>query len=85
MCHNKPATGAQYKQWSETKHAIAMESLKGAEEEDPKCLKCHSTVGHVSEDLIASLTVKEGVSCESCHGPGSGYKSKPLSRVVRSL
>lgn len=78
MCHNKPAGGAQYKQWAETKHATAMESLKGDEVNDPKCLKCHSTVGHVEEDLIASLTVKEGVSCESCHGPGSGYKSKTV-------
>lgn len=78
MCHNKPASGGQYKIWSENKHAKAMESLKGDEKNDPKCLKCHSTVGHVEEDLIASLTVKEGVSCESCHGAGSGYKSKTV-------
>ncbi len=78
MCHNKPATGAQYKQWADSKHAKAMESLKGDEKNDPKCLKCHSTVGHVDEDLIASLKVEEGVSCESCHGPGSGYKAKSV-------
>lgn len=76
MCHNKPAVGGQYKQWAGTKHAKAMESLEGAEKEDSKCLKCHSTAGSVDESLIASLTVKEGVSCESCHGAGSGYKSK---------
>lgn len=78
MCHNKPSTGAQYKQWAETKHAKAMESLKGAEKEDPKCLKCHSTAGSVDEVLIATLKVDEGVSCESCHGPGSGYKAKSV-------
>ncbi len=39
MCHNKPATGGQYKQWAESKHAKAMESLKGDEKNDPKCLK----------------------------------------------
>ncbi|NQU34494.1 MAG: cytochrome C554 [Bacteroidetes bacterium] len=78
MCHNKPATGAQYKQWAESKHAHAMESLKGDEANDPKCLKCHSTAGAVNEDLIATLTVKEGVSCETCHGPGSGYKAKSV-------
>jgi len=78
MCHNKPATGAQYKQWESTKHATAMESLKGDEKNDPKCLKCHSTVGHVNPDLVLSLKVEEGVSCESCHGPGSGYKAKSV-------
>ena len=78
MCHNKPATGAQYKQWAASKHAKAMESLVGDEKKDPSCLKCHSTAGAVSEDLIATITVKEGVSCESCHGPGSGYKSKSV-------
>jgi len=80
MCHNKPATGAQYKQWQETKHAKAMESLKGDEKNDPKCLKCHSTVGHVDESLVATLKVDEGVSCESCHGPGSGYKSNAVMK-----
>jgi len=43
-------------------------------------LKCHSTVGHVDEDLIATLKVSEGVSCESCHGPGSGYKSNSVMK-----
>ena len=34
------------------------------------CMGCHGTVvsGKEVED------VEEGVSCESCHGPGSGYK-----------
>lgn len=76
MCHNKPATGSQYKQWAASKHAKAMESLIGDEKKDPSCLACHSTAGAVDEDLIATITVKEGVSCESCHGPGSAYKSK---------
>lgn len=78
MCHNKPATGGQYKQWLGSKHASAMESLKGDEKEDPKCLKCHSTAGHADPDLILTLKVDEGVSCESCHGAGSGYKSKSV-------
>lgn len=80
MCHNKPATGAQYKIWAEGPHANAMESLKGDEKNDPKCLKCHSTAGGVDEDLIATLTVDEGVSCESCHGPGSAYKTNPIMK-----
>jgi hypothetical protein len=80
MCHNKPATGQQYKIWSEGPHANALESLKGDEKNDPKCLKCHSTVGHVDESLVATLKADEGVSCETCHGPGSGYKSNTVMK-----
>jgi len=80
MCHNKSATGAQYKVWAGNAHAKAYESLVGEEKNDPKCLKCHTTVGHVDPNFIATLKVEEGVSCESCHGPGSGYKSNSVMK-----
>ncbi len=80
MCHNKAPKGAQYKQWAESSHAKAMESLSAEEAKDPTCLKCHSTVGHVDPDLVATLKVTEGVSCESCHGPGSKYSPKSVMR-----
>ncbi len=35
-----------------------------------KCLGCHGTVITVAQ----ASPVEDGVSCESCHGPGSGYK-----------
>lgn len=73
MCHNKPAKGAQYAQWTGSAHAKAMESLNAEEAKNPACIKCHSTVGHVDADLIATLKISDGVSCESCHGPGSKY------------
>jgi len=73
MCHNKPATGAQYKVWSESKHAHAMESLKGDDAKNPKCLKCHSTAASAKPEMVGALTVEEGVSCESCHGAGADY------------
>jgi hypothetical protein len=79
-CHNKPATGAQYKIWASGPHAKAMESLSAEEAKDPKCIKCHSTVGHVDPDYIIGLKISEGVSCESCHGPGSGYKSNSVMK-----
>ncbi len=79
-CHSSPAKGAQYKKWAEGPHANAMKSLKGDELKDPKCLKCHSTAGHVDEDYIATLTEKEGVGCESCHGAGSDYKSMSVMK-----
>lgn len=44
----------------------AANMLKGTS----SCMKCHGTVVSGKE----SRDVEEGVSCESCHGPGSGYK-----------
>ena len=78
MCHNKAEKGEQYKKWLDGPHAKAMESLNAEEAKDPKCLKCHSTAATVDASLIATLTVEEGVSCESCHGPGSIYKKKTI-------
>ncbi len=40
--------------------------LKG----NSKCMVCHGTIISGKE----ASEVEEGVSCESCHGPGSGYK-----------
>ena len=80
MCHNKPNKGEQYNKWLEGPHAKALESLKGDEKNDPKCLKCHSTAASVDKSLIATLKADEGVSCESCHGPGSAYKSAGIMK-----
>ncbi|HEY3371728.1 MAG TPA: cytochrome c family protein [Prolixibacteraceae bacterium] len=74
MCHNKADKGEQYNKWLASPHAKAMAALKGAELKNPKCLKCHSTAAGADQSLIASITVEEGVSCESCHGAGSLYK-----------
>jgi len=74
MCHNKADKGEQFNKWASTPHAKAMDRLKGAEAKDPKCLKCHSTAAGADQALVATITVAEGVSCESCHGPGSAYK-----------
>ena len=80
MCHNKPDKGEQFNKWAEGPHANAMESLSAEEAKDPKCLKCHSTVGHIDASLVASIKVEEGVSCESCHGPGSMYKGASVMK-----
>lgn len=74
MCHNKADKGEQFNKWANSPHAKAMQSLKGADATNPKCLKCHSTAAGVDQALVATITVAEGVSCESCHGPGSAYK-----------
>jgi hypothetical protein len=92
MCHNKPETGKQYDLWKASAHAKAFTTLQGAEaikigqakgiadpSKDQKCLKCHSTAA-INADLNAGITVEEGVSCESCHGAGSAYKTLTIMK-----
>lgn len=90
MCHNKPDTGAQFTVWQGSPHAKAFETLGTPEAKaagakvgvtDPqksgKCLKCHSTAYAGTEEVKTDkITPEEGVTCESCHGAGAGYKSK---------
>ncbi len=91
MCHM--AKGKQYPNWSESKHAKAFETLKseaaikiGKEKgiadpsSDAKCLKCHSTAATIDASLNGGITKEEGVSCETCHGPGSNYKAPAVMR-----
>ena len=93
MCHNKTTTGQQYKIWSEGPHANAMKSLSSEKSmayakengiadptKEASCIKCHSTAGGTDESLHAGLKMDEGVSCESCHGPGSKYKSNTIMK-----
>jgi hypothetical protein len=93
MCHNKPATGDQYAKWAVSLHAKALKSLTSKEAveyaqkngianaaKDQKCLKCHSTFNAVKENLRGGILPDEGVSCETCHGPGSAYKSPSIMK-----
>lgn len=80
-CHGEDAIGNQYKIWAISPHAKAYNSLLGEKaseiaeksgitspEKNYKCLRCHATGKGKVESII-----KEGVGCESCHGPGSEY------------
>jgi len=91
MCHM--SKGKQYPQWAASKHAKAMETLKTPEalkiakekgiadpSTDAKCTKCHSTASAIDAKLNGGITKEEGVSCESCHGPGSAYKAPAIMR-----
>ncbi len=93
MCHIKPPKGEQYNVWLKSPHANAMITLAGEEAKkiatakgiadpttDAACVKCHSTVGHIDKGLVAGITSAEGVSCESCHGPGSLYKTATIMK-----
>ncbi|MCD6376524.1 MAG: cytochrome c family protein [Caldisericaceae bacterium] len=95
-CHNTKKSGKQYTIWKNGPHAKAMESLKSEKSlkyakehgiadpsKDPKCTKCHSTMAAVDKAQIdpkGKLTMEEGVSCESCHGPGSAYKKMSVMK-----
>jgi hypothetical protein len=97
MCHKKAEEGEQFAKWSESKHAKAFEMLASPEAkeagkkvgvDDPqksgKCLKCHSTAYNWTEAVASQeIPVEEGVSCESCHGPGKNYKKKEIMKDVK--
>jgi hypothetical protein len=68
MCHSSKALGGQqYKVWEKSKHAVALDALKGDDAKNPECLGCHTTGGNLP-----------GVQCEACHGPGSKYRSPKI-------
>jgi hypothetical protein len=93
-CHKKDLIGNQYGAWQESAHAKTFELLKGEKakqvatekgisgppHEAAECLECHATAQGVDPSQVAAkpLDVKDGVQCESCHGPGSDYKKKKV-------
>jgi len=95
LCHNKPATGDQYAKWLKDPHSQALKSLSSQASLDyakkngiadpakeAKCLKCHSTFHSADPKLRGTILATEGVSCESCHGPGSSYKSPAVMKKL---
>ncbi len=92
MCHKKDDGGNQYGKWMEASHSKAYEVLASDEAkavgtklgiDNPQtsgaCLKCHSTAYYFTEELKSdAVAVEDGVSCESCHGPGADYQKKSI-------
>ena len=95
-CHMSKKKGDQYGVWKSSKHAKAYETLlteeskKAAEkaghggkapEENPFCLKCHVTGWDAPAELLGSkYSREEGVTCETCHGPGKDYSPIKIMR-----
>jgi len=82
LCHKSEQQGRQYTLWEESAHAksFAVLSTGAAAEigrglgvdkpaESPQCLGCHAPLAAKAPALKA-----EGVTCEVCHGAGSGYR-----------
>jgi len=52
-------------------------------EESPKCLVCHALFTK-PEQRGRQFEIAEGVSCENCHGPASGWLGRIRRRVGRT-
>jgi hypothetical protein len=72
----RPCHQAYYNDWSATRHAQAMNTLRARYRDmSPECVKCHVTGygynnGYAQEHNRDALA---GVQCEACHGPGSKH------------
>ena len=96
ICHKKAEKGDQYGSWQKSRHAGAYEALasdkakeiaaaKGIDnpQESGECLKCHVTdYGLDASRYEKKYAMEEGVSCESCHGPGSDYKNIKIMKDI---
>jgi len=52
---------------------------------DAACVKCHDTAfGVAAAQLAPTFKPGEGVGCESCHGPGSDYKTMQVMKDVKA-
>lgn len=93
MCHKTEKQGNQLGIWENSKHSKAFLTLqtekadniakekgfKTKAAETPECLKCHVTGYNVDASLLGEkFKMEDGVQCETCHGPGSDYKSKKV-------
>ena len=68
-CHFK-----EFVAWRETGHARAFEKLTEKYETTPKCLACHTTgYGKPTGYKDAPSDDLKGITCETCHGPGSKH------------
>jgi YVTN family beta-propeller protein len=94
-CHEGPLMGYQFSLWRKGPHAQAyavLASPRGYElakaagvtgdpQESEACLQCHTTGAGFSKDsFLAGFDFREGVQCESCHGPGSEYSPEAIMR-----
>lgn len=51
--------------------------------ESKECLPCHTTAFGAGSQLLApSFDPKDGVQCESCHGPGSAHVEARAANLV---
>jgi hypothetical protein len=94
-CHRGEKKGNVFEIWLKSKHAQAYKvletpeaakvakekALKKPASQSPECLKCHVPTHNADKALLmTTFDPKDGVQCETCHGPGSDYKSIPVMK-----
>ncbi len=92
-CHKSPKQGKQNEKWLKSSHSKSFTNLTGKKGlakakklgvKDPanskKCLSCHAPEFDKKTQWGSKFKLEEGVQCESCHGPGSGYKKKKIMK-----
>jgi YVTN family beta-propeller protein len=92
-CHTGPKFNFQFSQWRQSKHARAYavlatpkgrdladaEGVKGDPQQSPQCLQCHTTAAAIQPaSLLPGFDLRDGVQCESCHGPGEDYSPEAV-------
>lgn len=83
ICHAK-----MFRAYSKTVHAKSFENLADAgEATNPECLPCHTTGygkpgGFKNAKSTSGLA---GITCQSCHGPGSAHVEKGLTNEQRQM
>jgi hypothetical protein len=95
MCHKSEKAGKQYDIWKSAKHSQAYQALltpaadsiakvRGSNNPAVKteeCLSCHVTGHNIDASLIGpKFKIEDGVQCETCHGPGSNYKTMSIMK-----
>jgi len=90
ICHKSEDSGNALAKWQASPHAKAFELLGTPEakaagakvgvdnpQTSGKCLRCHSTAYNFTETVATEkIKPEDGVTCESCHGPGKKYMAK---------
>lgn len=94
-CHKSEKQGKQLSIWQESIHSHAYKTLQSEESnsiikemgfdkpatELKECLVCHASGWDVDEKFVEKgFKVEDGVQCETCHGPGSEYKSLKIMK-----
>lgn len=92
-CHKTAEKGFQFSRWRLSKHARAYSVLAtsraaeiasdagitGNPQMNPACLKCHTTGAEFAAgSFVKGFDHRDGVQCESCHGPGADYSPEAV-------
>lgn len=94
-CHKSEKQGKQFTIWKESIHSNAYKTLSSTEAvkiakemglkkmptEINECLACHTSGTEVDKIKLGNkFSIEDGVQCETCHGPGSGYKKMKIMK-----